>query len=290
MAKLTVDGIGGKETVKAAQRVFGTPVDGKITGQNKKLKKYYPALKAVSFNKVSSALVKRLQKWVGVKADGVWGSVTSKGLQKKLNSEGYDAGKEDSIFGKQSMEAFQRWLNEHDSPTPDTPTPSPTPSKHHLQKWFDALRTQYNWSKKQKYKWVLPTIANSKFKGTCISFPSVALQRLGMLPSKGYIYFNPDTNKIADSPKNWVKNHPEWFELYYPNKTIAELWKAGKIKEGDIIGFDNPNYHTMVFKGKNKDGDFIFDTMGGGKRGLNVEYPYYANRKVAMIVRLKKVK
>lgn len=158
-----------------------------------------------------------------------------------------------------------------------------------LKKWFDALETQYEWSKNQKYKWVSPTIKSSREEGTCITFPSVALQRLKMLPSGGYAYFNPDSNKLADKPQGWIKSHSEWFTLLYPNKTAKELWKEGKIKKGDIVGYDNPNYHTMVFKGF-KDGKPIFDTMGGGKRGLNVEYPYYAKRKISMIIRLKRVK
>lgn len=110
-----------------------------------------------------------------------------------------------------------------------------------------------------------------------------------MLPSGGYAYFNPDTNKLADKPSGWIKNHSEWFTLLYPNKTARELWKEGKIKKGDIVGFDHPNYHTMVFMGF-KDGKPIWNTMGGGKRGLNVEYPYYAKRKISMIIRLKRVK
>ena len=49
--------------------------------------------------------VKALQKWLGIKADGVWGKSTSKALQKKL---GIKAG---GKFGKKSMKALQRYLN-----------------------------------------------------------------------------------------------------------------------------------------------------------------------------------
>ena len=292
--KIEEDGIGGPATVKVAQTVFGTQVDGNISGQNEALKKYYPSLTAVTFDKVKSTLVKRLQKWVGVDDDGVWGAATSKGLQHKLNSEGYDAGDEDSIFGERSMRAFQAWLNDHDSPTPDTPqpepTPKPTPTPSFLDKWFSALRTQYEWSKDQKYEWVSggPTIANSKKKGTCISLHSVALQRLGLLASKGYFYYNPETKKIAGKSAKYVLNHPEIFEVFYPGKTVKQLWEEGLIKIGDYVGYGGKNYHSMVFKGFNKKGEAIFDTMGH-RRGLNITYPYYAKQKVAMIVRLKKV-
>lgn len=105
--KLVVDGIGGMGTVIAMQEFLNTPVDGSIGGQNKKLKKYYPALTAVTFGGGGSPCVKALQKWVGAKADGVWGEETSKALQKKL---GVTA---DGIFGKASMKAWQKYLNEH---------------------------------------------------------------------------------------------------------------------------------------------------------------------------------
>ena len=76
---------------------------------------------------------------------------------------------------------------------------------------------------------------------------------------------------------------------FVPNKTIKELWDAGKIKKGDIVGFGNPGYHTMVFMGMNSKGQPIFNTMGH-KRGLKVTYPSYAKRKVNMLVRIKKVR
>lgn len=156
-----------------------------------------------------------------------------------------------------------------------------------LQKWYDAMKTQYDWSKNQKYEFVKPTVTSSKTKGTCITFPAVSLQRLGMLPSGGYFYFYPDTQKIFDKPHGWVAEHSEWFSLSYPKKTIAEL--GDNIKKGDIVGFDNPNYHMMVYMGKNSKGTPIFNTMGHTK-GLGITYSAYAKRKVAMLVRLKKLK
>ena len=142
--KVEEDGIGGPATVKLAQSVFGTQVDGNISGQNKALKKYYPSLTAVTFDKVKSTLVKRLQKWVGVDDDGVWGAATSKGLQHKLNSEGYDAGDEDSIFGARSMRAFQAWLNDHDSPTPDTPQPTKNIFDKGVE-WLKKIAADNSW-------------------------------------------------------------------------------------------------------------------------------------------------
>jgi len=164
-----------------------------------------------------------------------------------------------------------------------------TASSDPLQKWYDAMTTQYNWSKNQVYAWCeKPTVANSKKKGTCITFPAVSLQRIGLLSKGGYFYYHPTKKRISGNRASYVKKHPEIFKLSYPNKTIATLWKAGKIKKGDIVGFGNPAYHTMVFMGM-VNGKPRFNTMGH-KRGLNVTYKSYAKRKVNMLVRIKKIK
>ena len=103
--KLTIDGVGGPATVRALQEYLGSPQDGLISGQNKASKKYFPALTAVAYGKNGSTCVKKLQKWLGITADGFWGEKTSKALQKKL---GVTA---DGIFGSGSMKALQKFLN-----------------------------------------------------------------------------------------------------------------------------------------------------------------------------------
>lgn len=158
-----------------------------------------------------------------------------------------------------------------------------------LQKWYDTLKKQYEWSKNATYAWVEPpTVANSKKKCTCISLHSVSLQRLGLLPKGGYFYYHPTKKKISGKSASYVKKHTELFKLSYPNKKLKTLIKAGKLKKGDIIGFGNPGYHSMVYMGT-KNGEPVFATMGH-KRGYCIKYPYYAKRKVNMLVRLKKKK
>ena len=112
---LTIDGIGGACTVRAMQRFFGTVQDGVLSGQNRKCSIYYPALKAVEYGKGGSICVKKLQKWLSITSDGVWGEKTSKALQKKLGVT------VDGIFGKKSMEAWQKYLNEHKKATYPVP-------------------------------------------------------------------------------------------------------------------------------------------------------------------------
>lgn len=122
--KLVVDGIGGAATVKALQKVLGVTVDGIISSQNKNLKKFYPALKSVSFsdNPKGSATIKMLQKNLGISTDGILGKTTVTIIQKMLGV------KQDGILGAATMKALQKYLNEHDKIIPPTPTPTPAPT------------------------------------------------------------------------------------------------------------------------------------------------------------------
>lgn len=161
VAKLTVDGIGGEETVKAMQKFFGTPQDGVISGQLKKISKYYPSIIAVTFDKKGSgsACVKKLQKWLGLTQDGVIGKGTTAAWQKKLRDLGYLAKDEkiDGLFGVKSMKAWQRFLNDKlfpkkeetdKTPTDTTPTnkdetPKPPYNVIDVSDWQKTI----NWAK-----------------------------------------------------------------------------------------------------------------------------------------------
>lgn len=111
--KISVDGVWGKATTKAAQTVFKTPVDGIVSKQIAKYKKYMSACSSSSWQfldsnyKGGSQLIKAIQKWVGVAQDGLCGQTTIKYLQKKL---GVTA---DGYMGKQTVTAFQKYLNKY---------------------------------------------------------------------------------------------------------------------------------------------------------------------------------
>lgn len=118
-SKLTVDGVAGVATIKAAQRKHGTVVDGYITGQDESLKKYYPGIIAVKSGKGGSALVRAIQSWCKTSpVDGVWGQGTSKALQSKLKSLGYYFGAIDGIAGKETIKAWQHYLNGDETKKP----------------------------------------------------------------------------------------------------------------------------------------------------------------------------
>lgn len=201
-----------------------------------------------------------------LKVDGVCGAKTISAIKKfqkryKIKSNG--------LFGKKSKAIAKHLIK--------------------MQPLFAALRTQYEWSKKAKYHFnTHPTVANSEKEGTCITFPSVSLQRLKLLPSGKYFYLNPKTMKIAGNGADYVKGHPEIYKYFYPDETIDQLWKEGRIKIYDVVGYGDPYYHTQVFAGFNAKGQPVFYSMGSHKK-WGAAYPTYTDRKVNMIVRVKDV-
>lgn len=110
--KITEDGIWGSATTRKAQEVFGTPVDGKVSGQYSKYKKSNHGLLSSTFEwKLipikKSNLIKAIQKKVGVKQDGRIGPDTIRAMQRWLGTP---------VDGKVSnpsmmVKAFQKWLN-----------------------------------------------------------------------------------------------------------------------------------------------------------------------------------
>lgn len=111
--KITVDGEWGKATTRAAQRVFSTTIDGIVSRQMAKYKKYMPNCLTSSWQFKSagyhggSELIKAIQRWCGAEADGLCGTSTIKHLQRKLGV------KADGYIGGQTVTAFQKYLNKH---------------------------------------------------------------------------------------------------------------------------------------------------------------------------------
>ena len=105
---LSVDGVFGKASITRAQEVFGTPKDGRISGQLNAVKPY---IKGIDFNQIdfcdgSSSLIKAIQKKVGWSpVDGRLTKPCIRKIQKwlKVDSDGY--------WGPNTSKAFQKWLN-----------------------------------------------------------------------------------------------------------------------------------------------------------------------------------
>ena len=114
--KLVVDGEWGKTTTTMTQKVFGVSTTGTITGQLTSCKKYLPAASADSWKFASSskngaAVIKEIQKLVGVTRDGKAGKKTVMAMQKFLNKKGYSCGTADGVMGAKTVKAWQKYIN-----------------------------------------------------------------------------------------------------------------------------------------------------------------------------------
>lgn len=110
---ITVDGKLGTASVKKMQKWLGTTQDGVVSGQRTSCKKYIPAACTnwkFSLFGSGSAMVKALQKKLGLKVDGIWGYNTSYALQKYLVKNGAKL-TVDGYFGVASAKALQTYLN-----------------------------------------------------------------------------------------------------------------------------------------------------------------------------------
>ena len=59
-----------------------------------------------------SALIKEIQKWVGVRADGNFGANSVRAWQKAMNDNGYGPIGQDGVFGPHSARVMGEWIND----------------------------------------------------------------------------------------------------------------------------------------------------------------------------------
>ncbi len=107
---ISVDGVWGHELTKRLQEIFKTGVDGVISNQPTSNKKYCAGIAAAEWSgKLSggSDLIKAMQRWAGVTADGYIGPQTIRALQKKLGTP------VDGVISYPSamVKALQEWCN-----------------------------------------------------------------------------------------------------------------------------------------------------------------------------------
>ena len=107
---ITVDGVWGHELTKCLQEIFKTGVDGVISDQPTSNKKYCAGIAAAEWSgKLSggSDLIRAMQRWAGVTADGYIGPQTIRALQKKLGTP------VDGVISNPSamVKALQEWCN-----------------------------------------------------------------------------------------------------------------------------------------------------------------------------------
>lgn len=107
---ISVDGVWGPELTRRLQEIFGTPQDGKISNQPTSNMRYCVGITAAEWSNHpsdGSSLVKALQKWAGVTADGYIGPQTIWAMQKKLGTP------IDGVISYPSamVKALQEWCN-----------------------------------------------------------------------------------------------------------------------------------------------------------------------------------
>lgn len=107
---IAVDGVWGADTTRRLQEIFRTGVDGKISNQPTENKKYCAGITAAEWsNHLSggSALIKKMQEWVGTTADGYIGPQTIRAMQRKLGTS------VDGVISNPSamVRALQEWCN-----------------------------------------------------------------------------------------------------------------------------------------------------------------------------------
>lgn len=107
---ISVDGMWGPELTKRLQEIFGTPQDGKISNQPTSNMRYCAGITVCEWSNHpagGSALVKALQKWAGVTADGYIGPQTIRAMQKKLGTP-----QDGTVSNPSAMvKALQTWCN-----------------------------------------------------------------------------------------------------------------------------------------------------------------------------------
>ena len=114
--KIKIDKKWGPDTTRASQRVLGTTVDGIVSNQSLRAKKYLPNVSTASWKFVKnpgrgSNMVRALQKLVGATVDGLCGPGTVKALQKFLKSKGFYSGAIDSKMGPGTVSGWQKYVN-----------------------------------------------------------------------------------------------------------------------------------------------------------------------------------
>lgn len=164
-----------------------------------------------------------------------------------------------------------------------------TTSGTDLSAWYKAYTEQAKYMKNAEYgSNYKSNFKKSKTDGTCITYVSTSLQRLGVIPKNTYIWYNCGMTGTA---KKYIKERKDVFQVTYPNKTVAQLYKKGKIQKGDIVFYQYGSScgvgHTMIFVGFNSKNKPIFNTFGHA--GMKTNYAHSdGSKKVKMLIHLKK--
>lgn len=189
--------------------------------------------------------VKALQKKLGVKADGAWGKKTSKALQKLIGV------KTDGWFGEDSVKALQRYLNKHafkDEPPKKQAAKKPTVEKPKKPTKAEKIVTkaeQLCWAyKTPKEKWQYSTgNATKAYRKVTKGASRVTRSDCGYFVKK----LLKKSLGINYNPLDWKAKVPKDLERVWHGKAIPK----GFLEAGDIVAYKTTSgQHTLVYMGK----------------------------------------
>lgn len=159
------------------------------------------------------------------------------------------------------------------------------------QKWIDTLVDLANDMTKKGtvYNWKSPVNETNTLKrSTCVGYVSLALQRVGLMPTGKYIHLS--NGKLAGTGLSYIKARPGIFAIKWVRATPQKL--GANLQVGDICLYTVP--HIMVFAGRNSSGTPLWYSLerGSGGMGHKVKltvkkmFGYYSKRKIECIIRL----
>lgn len=113
---IAVDGIWGRNTTLKSQKVFNTEMDGIISEQDVRYKRYLLNVSKDSWEFVDkditgSMLIRAIQKLVGVYSNGICSKNTIKAMQNFLNKRGFSVGSADGYMGEKTVKGWQNYIN-----------------------------------------------------------------------------------------------------------------------------------------------------------------------------------
>ena len=115
--KITVNGIWGKETTVALQKLFKLSVTGVVKGQSTLCKPYLISIQKSTWKFTAKSkptgdlTIRNLQRMLSVSTDGLMGYDTIIALQKSLKKSKYYSGTINGKLNKETVKAFQKWIN-----------------------------------------------------------------------------------------------------------------------------------------------------------------------------------
>lgn len=115
---LAVDGYWGMATTRYTQKMLCTTIDGIISSQPSRNKKYLPNAETTSWKfqligASGSQMIKALQKLIGAEADGFFGKASVTKLQEFLKAKGFYKDECDGYMGSNTVKAWQKYINKY---------------------------------------------------------------------------------------------------------------------------------------------------------------------------------